>query len=138
MSSIANNDFQIADLIAINYKDNYLDYLDSKTKKQLEGVTFYPDTVYFLEKITSSDNGVYLEYYTDVLYSLDIFERESFEPFKFDPELFEVRPFPSEYLTSEEMNKGIITRSRIFTIFQEINQEKQKEIKSNVKKLKKI
>ena len=81
MNSIANNDFQIADLIAVKYREDYLDYLDLKSKEQLKDVTFYPDVIYFVDRITTFDNGFYREYYNDVLYALDIFEREGREPF---------------------------------------------------------
>ncbi len=136
MNSIANNDFQIADLIAVKYREDYLDYLDLKTKEQLKDVTFYPDVIYFVDRITTFDNGFYREYYNDVLYALDIFEREGREPFRFEPEFLEEVPFPKEFLSEEELEKGIITRWRLFTIFQEVNNGYQKKHENT--KVKKI
>lgn len=136
MNSIANNDFQIADLIAVKYREDYLDYLDLKTKEQLKDVTFYPDVIYFVDRITTFDNGFYREYYNDVLYALDIFEREGREPFRFEPEFLEEVPFPKEFLSEEELEKGIITRWRLFTIFQEVNNGYQKDHENT--KVKKI
>ena len=135
MSSIANNEFQISDLIAVSYNEDYLEYLDEKTKKQLEKVTFYPDTIYFIEQLSCNDNGIYREFYTDVLYAIEIFNRESCEPFKFAPDFLNVGPFPIEYLTPEEYEKGSVTRWRLFTIFQQVNNNYQKATsKSGVKR----
>lgn len=81
------------------------------------------DTFFILEHkiIDVYNNRVYYETYTDVITDIAIVNRNCEIPMNIPEEIIELRPFPTEYCTAEELESGFISDIRVYQIYREIN-----------------
>lgn len=81
------------------------------------------ETLFILEHkiVDVYNNSVYYETYTDAITSINIVNRNCETPMTLPKEIIELRPFPIEYCTAEELESGFISDIRVYQIYRDIN-----------------
>ena len=119
--------FEIKDLYIVKFKRELINTVGLEYNEFIN--YFKPEFYYIVERFHDENNNKHFETYKECIAGEDFYKRESYEDFNKIPEIFELMELlPNEYLDEEEINKGIISSTRIFQIFQEININKVKRI----------
>lgn len=126
MNSLSEN-FEIKDLYVVKFKRELINTIGLEFNGFIN--YFKPDLFYIIERFTTNDNKHFHETYKECIAGEDFYKREGNDAFKNIPDIFEtIEPISDEYLDSDEINNGIISTTRIFQIFQELNINKVKRI----------
>ncbi len=117
------NLYEIKDIIAVRFKDDYQDYLSKEVINNLNGFKHFNDTFYYLDReIVKNQDGTYMEIYEDAILGILLYERIVKSDQEDYPDFIEeVKDVELEGLTLEEKEKGIVGSSKLFYNFQLIN-----------------
>ena len=130
MQNLLDNIYDIKNIIAVKFKDNYKEYLDKDGVKKLENIGYFPDTYYFLNReVIENKDGTYEEIYEDGILGIKLFERIVKDNNSLPDFIEEIIPFELQGLTDEETTKGLIGSSKLFYNFQIINQKEENKVK---------
>ena len=127
MQNLLDNIYDIKNIIAVKFKDNYKEYLD---KDDLENIIYFPNTYYFLNReIIENADGTYEEIYEDGILGNKLFERIVKDNNTLPDFIEEIIPFELQGLSDEETMKGLVGSSKLFYNFQIINQKEENKVK---------
>ena len=126
------NLYEIKDIIAVRFRDDYLNYLSREIIDNLNGFNYFNDTFYYLDReIVRNPDGTYLEIFEDAILGILLYERivksdrEDYPDF-----LEEVKEVELEGLTPLELEKGIVGSAKLFYNFQIINDLSYRKVKT--------
>ena len=132
------NIYDINNIIAVKFKENYQDYFKEEVLKELKNIEYFNNTYYFLNReIIKNTDDTYLEIYEDAILGIKLFERIIKSENVSLPNFLEESFFYNlEGLTDEEIAKGLVGSSKLFYNFQIIN--KNEKIKTKNLGIKKV
>ena len=126
MNSLSER-FETKDLYVVQFKPELINTIGFEYNGFIN--YFKPNLYYIVERFYDSDEKNHYETYKECIAGEDFYKRESTEEFKNIPDIFEsIEPLSNDYLDDEEINLEMISTTRIFQIFQEINMKKIKRI----------
>ena len=127
MQNLLDNIYDIKNIIAVKFKDNYKEYLD---KDGLENIIYFSNTYYFLNReVIENADGTYEEIYEDGILGNKLFERIVKDNNTLPDFIEEIIPFELQGLSDEETMKGLVGSSKLFYNFQIINQKEENKVK---------
>ena len=119
--------YEIKDLYVVKFKKELINTIGIEYNEFIN--YFKPDVYYIIEIFRNEENDHIYETYKECIAGEDFYKRDNTQEFEFIPDIFETMELLShDYLDEEEIQTGIISTSRIFQIFQELNIKKVKKL----------
>ena len=119
--------YEIKDLYVVKFKRELINMIGIEYNEFIN--YFKPNLYYIVERFKNNYDNHYYETYKECIAGEDFYKREDTKELNDIPDIFEsIEPLANDYLDEEEINKGLITTTRIFQIFQEININKVKRL----------
>ncbi len=134
------NLYEIKDIIAVRFNNDYQDYLSKEVVNNLNGFKHFNDTFYYLDReIVKNPDGTYIEIYEDAILGILLYERIVKNDNEDYPDFIEeVQNVELEGLSPDEIEKGIVGSSKLFYNFQLINELSYQRVKTKTKSIRRV